>query len=69
MLHTQATRGLTLSYLRELAASSKVQDTGWRIAVQVDSHSPDLALMVIHNLALTVKEVKIAERIIRMERL
>ena len=62
-------RALTLSYWRELAAKSEAQETGWRMSVQVDPHSPDRPLMVIHTPALTVKEAELAERSIRTERL
>ena len=80
-------RALTISYWRELASKSEVQDTGWRMSVQVwhcfcfgklhitiftfqvDPHSPDRPLMVIHTPALTLKEAELAERSIRTERL
>ena len=62
-------RALTLSYWRELASKSEGQDTGWRMSVQVDPHSPDRPLMVIHTPALTIKEAELAERSIRTERL
>ena len=47
-------RALNLFHWMELAAKSKVKDTGWRLSVQVDPHSPDLPIIVVHTLALTV---------------
>ena len=54
---------LTLTHLRELAAKSEVQDTGWLMSVQV-THTAltcPSPFMVIHNLALTVKETQLVE--------
>merc|ERR1719266_3216886 len=62
-------RALTISYWRELASKGEAADTGWRMSVQVDPHSPDRPLMVIHTPALTLKEAELAERSIRTERL
>ena len=45
---------LNLFHWMELAAKSEVQDTGWRLSVQVDPNSPDLPIIVVHTLALTV---------------
>ena len=30
------------------------QDTGWRMSLQVDPHSPDLPIIAVHTLALAV---------------
>ena len=62
-------RALTISYWRELASKGEAADTGWRMSVQVDPHSPDRPLMVVHTPALTAKEAELAERSIRTERL
>ena len=47
-------RALNLLHWRELAAKSEVQDTGLWLSVQVDPHSPDLPIIDVHTLALTV---------------